>query len=382
MSVRPVTLGARRPSDEPVIDAVDVTVCRVPTDAPFESDGTLMWDHTTVVFVELAAGDVTGLGWTYAGPATGQVVVATLRPVLVGTDALAPGAHWNDMVRALRNEGLPGAGAMAVSACDIALWDLRAKVLDTSVLDLLGPTHDRVPIYGSGGFCSYGDDELVDQLTAWVEADIPRVKLKVGRDPGDDPRRVALVRRAIGDQPELMVDANGAHRPSEAIGLADRYAESGVTWYEEPVSSDDLPGLRQVRQHIGGVMDVAAGEYGWTPWGLGALAASGAVDVLQADVTRCGGFTGFVAVAGLCEALQLPLSTHCAPQLSAIAGAAAHRLLHVEWFHDHVRVERLLLDDPLVPRDGALTPRSIGLGHGVGLDPGAVEAHLIWSDIT
>lgn len=364
------------------IEAVDVAVCRVPTDAPFESDGTLTWDGTTVVLVEVSAGGVTGLGWTYAGAASGQAVVSTLRPVLVGADGLATRARWQDMAAALRNEGLPGAGAMALSACDVALWDLRARALGVAIVDLLGPGRDLVPIYGSGGFCSYDDDRLADQLAGWVEAGIPRVKLKVGREPADDPRRVALARRAVGDEAELFVDANGAHRPREAVALGRRYADSGVSWYEEPVSSDDVAGLAQVRRQLGGAMDVAAGEYGWSPWGLGALVASGAVDVVQPDVTRCGGFTGFAAVAATCDALQVPLSAHCAPQLSAIAGAAAPRLLHVEWFHDHVRVDRLLLDDPIAPLDGSLAPRREVVGHGLALDPEAVEAHLVWSDTT
>lgn len=365
-----------------VVDAVDVTVCRVPTDAPFESDGTLTWDATGVVVVEVRAAGITGVGWTYAGPATGQVVVSTLRPVLVGTDALETRPRWEDMVRALRNEGLPGAGAMAVSACDVALWDLRATALGVSVLDLLGPARESVPVYGSGGFCSYSDDELVDQLSRWVDEGIPRVKLKVGRDPDDDPRRVALVREAIGDEPALFVDANGAYRPGEAIALGRRYAESGVSWFEEPVSSDDLGGLRHVRRHLAGLMDVAAGEYGWTPWGLGALAASGAVDVVQADVTRCGGFTGFATVAAACEALDVPLSAHCAPQLSAIAGSGVRRILHAEWFHDHVRADRMLLADPPDPVGGTLAPRRSVVGHGLSLDADAVDAHLVWSDTT
>lgn len=358
-----------------------VTVCRVPTDAPFESDGTLTWDGTTVVLVEITAGGLTGLGWTYAGTASAQVVVSTLRPVLLGADALATGSRWDDMVAALRNEGLPGAGAMAVSACDVALWDLRGRALAIPAAELLGPpVRDRVPLYGSGGFCSYDDDQLVKQLTGWVDAGIPRVKLKVGRHPDDDPRRVALVRRALGDGPELFVDANGAHRPREAVSLARRYTESAVTWYEEPVSSDDLAGLRYVRDQLAGAMDVTAGEYGWTPWGLAALAISGAVDVVQPDVTRCGGFTGFAAIAATCDALQIPLSAHCVPQLSAVVGLSARRLLHIEWFHDHVRIERLLLANPPAPERGELAPRRDRPGHGLVLDQEAVEAHLVWRD--
>lgn len=364
------------------VEAVDVTVCRVPTDVPYETDGTLTWDATTVVLVEIRAGGVTGLGWTYAGPASGQVVVSTLRNVLAGADALATGARWEDMVSALRNEGLPGAGAMAVSACDVALWDLRAKALGASVVELLGPVRDAVPVYGSGGFCSYSDDELVDEVTSWLDAGMPRVKVKVGRDPADDPRRVALVRKEIGEAADLFVDANGAYASGQAIALGRRYAESGVSWYEEPVSSDDVDGLRHVRRSVAGALDVTAGEYGWTPWGLAALARSGAVDVVQPDVTRCGGFTGFARVAATCDALHVPVSAHCAPQLSAIAGAAARHLLHAEWFHDHARVDRLLLQNPLTPAGGALHPRRDVLGHGFALDPKAVEAHLVWSDTT
>lgn len=362
------------------VEAVDVTVCRVPTDQPHESDATLTWDATTVILVEVRALGLSGLGWTYAGMASAQVVVSTLRQVLLGSDAMATGARWEDMAGALRNEGLPGAGAMAVSACDIALWDLRGKLLGAPVVDQLGAVREWVPVYGSGGFCSYSDERLVEQLTGWVDAGIPRVKLKVGRHPEDDPRRVALVRRAVGDGPELFVDANGAHAPREAVAQGCRYADSGVTWYEEPVSSDDVAGLRWVRSHVGGAMDVTAGEYGWTPWSLINLAGSGAVDVVQPDVTRCGGFTGFASVAAACDGLQVPLSAHCAPQLSAVVGVAARRLRHVEWFHDHRRVEDLLLANPPRVRGGELEPCRDAPGHGLALDPAAVAAHTVWRD--
>src|SRR5581483_12032583 len=110
-----------------------------------------------------------------------------------------------------RNLGRDGITSMAVSAVDVALWDLKGKLLGVPVCRLLAAARERVPVYGSGGFTSYSDAQLGAQLSGWVHDGIPRVKMKVGRDPADDPRRVAVARNAIGDATELFVDANGAY---------------------------------------------------------------------------------------------------------------------------------------------------------------------------
>nr|WP_274387512.1 enolase C-terminal domain-like protein [Salsipaludibacter albus] len=246
-------------------------------------------------------------------------------------------------------------------------------MLDSSLVDLWGGARDAAPVYGSGGFTNHDVDHVARQLAGWVDRGIPRVKMKVGRDPGRDPARVAAVREVIGDTPALMVDANGAHTVQQAVRASQDFADSGVVWHEEPVSSDDRDGLARVRRRSPAGMDVAAGEYGWDAFRLRDLLEAGAVDCLQADVTRCGGFTGWFDAAGLAWAHQLDLSAHCAPNLAAHAGCATRRFRHLEWFHDHVRIESVVLRGGLEPIDGALRPDRDRPGHGLELDRSAAD---------
>ena len=325
----------------------------IPTEEP-ESDGTLEWDSTTVVVVEADAGGQRGLGWTYGHEAAAAVVNGKLASVVEGRDALAVGGSWNAMVTAVRNLGWPGLVAGAISAVDIALWDLKARLVGVPLATALDQVHPATPIYGSGGFCSYSIDRLAEQLSGWVEEGIPRVKMKVGRHPEQDLARLEAARRAVGDDVELYVDANGAYTRKEALRWAAVYGEAGVGWLEEPVSSDDLEGLRLVRDRGPAGLDVAAGEYGYRPSYFRTMLEAGAVDCLQADVTRCGGITGFLQAAGLSATHGIDLSAHCAPQVSAHACTAVWRLRHLEYFHDHVRIEQLLFDGALEPQPGGL----------------------------
>ncbi len=341
---------------------LEVRSVTIPTDAP-ESDGTLQWDSTTIVIVEVTYGETRGLGFTYAPDAAAKVVDDLLTPVVFERKPDDVAAIWAELGAAVRNAGRPGIAFCALSAVDLALWDLRARLYDVPLVSLLPAVHDRVPVYGSGGFCSYDDERLREQLGGWVAEGIPRVKIKLGREPGRDPHRLDVVREAIGDA-ELYVDANGAFSAKEAVRWADRYArEWDVRWFEEPVSSDDLDGLRLVRESS--TVDVAAGEYGYTLADFRNLV--GSVDCLQADVTRCGGITGLLRVNGLAAAHGLDLSGHCAPQLSAHALCGVDRLRHLEYFHDHVRIEELLFDGVLEPVDGELVPDRSRAGHGLEL---------------
>ncbi len=357
-----MTATAPRTLAGPSIDCVTAAAYTIPTDRP-ESDGTLEWDATTIVVVEVAAGDETGIGWTYGAAAVERLIGELLLPIVEETDGFAICSAHQRMRAALRNAGEPGAGAMALSAVDVALWDLKAKLLGVSVASLLGPAHQEVPIYGSGGFCSYSLDELIEQLAGWVAERIPRVKMKVGRAPGQDLGRVHAVREAIGDGPELFVDANGALSAKQALRFAEECAEVDVRWFEEPVSSRNLEGLRLLRDRAPAGMDIAAGEYASTLDEFHRLA--GVVDCLQADATRCGGITGLLAAAAVAEAHELDLSGHTAPTIHAHALAAVPRLRHLEWFHDHVRVERLLFDGVLEPVGGVLRPDPDRPGLGV-----------------
>jgi L-alanine-DL-glutamate epimerase-like enolase superfamily enzyme len=338
----------------------------VPTDKP-ESDGTFAWDKTTIIVAEVAAGGQTGLGYTYADKGVVDVVHGTLASRLEGRDAMdIPGA-WQQMRRAIRNLGASGVAACAVSALDAAMWDLKSKLLGQPLALLLGRMRDAVPIYGSGGFCSYTDRELQEQLGGWVERDgCAFVKMKVGRDPERDPERVRAAREAINGA-ELFVDANGALSPRQAIQFAGRVAPEGVTWFEEPVSSGDLAGMRFVRERAPAGMDVAAGEYVYVPDDVRRMLESGAVDVQQADATRCLGVTGFLRAAALCDAFHTAFSGHCAPALHLHPACSAPRLRHLEWFHDHVRIEHMLFDGAPRPQGGAIRPDLSRPGLGLEL---------------
>jgi L-alanine-DL-glutamate epimerase-like enolase superfamily enzyme len=198
-------------------------------------------------------------------------------------------------------------------------------------------------------------------------------KIKVGRHPASDVQRVRVAREALGPGVELFVDANGAYTPKQALAFAEAFADLDVTWLEEPVSSDDLEGLRRVRFRAPAGMVVTAGEYGYHPIDLRKLLDAGAVDVLQADVTRCLGFTGLHKVAAECESRGVPLSTHGAPALSAHAGACLTPIVHVEHFHDHVRLEDRLFRGVPEVRDGALCVNRGAPGHGLSLDTEAAS---------
>jgi L-alanine-DL-glutamate epimerase-like enolase superfamily enzyme len=346
---------------------VQVGAYQVPTATEQESDGTLEWDSTTLVVVEVAGGEHTGLGFTYCDPSAAKVIESKLAPLLEDADAMAPEQAWAQMQVETRQLGHEGIAAMAVSAVDIALWDLKAKHLGVCLADALPRFRDSVPVYGSGGFCNYTSEQLAAQVRGWIDDGIGRVKIKVGRDPEADLERVELVRSVAGPGVELMVDANGAHRPAEALEWAQRYRELGVIYFEEPVSSDDLAGLAYVRERAPGGLAVAAGEYGWNLPYFERMLDAGAVHILQADVTRCGGITNMLRVDGLCKARSMPSSAHCAPAISAHACCAMETVVHIEYFFDHYRIEGMLFDGTLSPKDGELTPDRSRPGLGLEL---------------
>src|SRR5579872_5032196 len=346
------------------IDRINVSPYTVPTDFP-ESDGTLQWNSTTLVLVHAHGGNKVGLGYTYADTATAILIRDTLSKTVERQNAMAPAASWNAMVARTRNLGRPGIVSMAISAVDIALWDLKARLLDLPLLTLLGAVRNSVPIYGSGGFTSYSEKQLLDQLTGWVKQGISRVKMKVGRDAKADVGRVAAAREAIGPKAELFVDANGAYSRKQALAQAEKFAERNVTWFEEPVSSDDLAGLTLLRDRAPAGMEIAAGEYGYDSGYFRRMLAAGTVDVLQADATRCGGITGFLQAAALCEAHHIPLSAHTAPSIHTHLGCAAKPLRHLEYFHDHVRIENMFFDGVRSPVNGDLSPDLSRPGMGI-----------------
>lgn len=340
------------------IDDVTAQAYEIPTDAP-EADGTFAWSSTTLILAEVVADGRRGLGYTYAAGACRGLINGPLASAVKGHSALdIPGA-WESMVRAIRNSGRPGLVSCAISAVDTALWDLKGKLLDMPVCRLLGMAQPEVPIYGSGGFTTYDERQTRTQLERWVDTwKIPRVKIKIGESSGSDERRdldrIALARKVIGPDTELYVDANGGYRRKQAIRVAHAMADHDVTWFEEPVSSDDLAGLREVRDQV--TPDVAAGEYGYDLTYFRRMLSAEAVDCLQIDVTRCGGITDWLRAAAVAAAHHIDVSGHCAPNLHAHVATAIPNLRHLEYFHDHHRIEHMLFDGALPPDGGALRP--------------------------
>lgn len=358
------------------IHGVDVASYRFPTDQ-LEADGTFAWDATEMVVVRLSAGDATGLGYSYTAARPAALLITDkLAPVLRNADPMNIPDLWLRLNQTLRNIGRPGLGLMALAAVDTALWDLKAKLLKVSLTDLWGSARQGVPVYGSGGFTTYSDERLQQQLEGWLEQGLSAVKIKLGTDLREDARRVKLARRVIGENVELMVDTNGAYSPRQALALLPALADQQVTWLEEPVSSDDLEGMRWLRDRAPAGVAIAAGEYGWDAAYFYQMLSSGAVDVLQADATRCG-YSGFTRAAHLCEMLQRPLSAHCAPALHAVLCTAVPAFKHLEYFHDHVRLEWTLFDGVPTLREGRLWPDRTRAGHGLTLKCAEAEQYRL-----
>jgi L-alanine-DL-glutamate epimerase-like enolase superfamily enzyme len=316
----------------------------------------LHWNKTTLVLVEVEGGGKRGIGFTYADRATAVMINDLLAQTINGKDTFDIPQCWLAMVRAIRNLGRPGVSSMAIAAVDVALWDLKAKLLSLPLVSLLGSVRQGVPIYGSGGFTSYSIEQLCKQLSGWVTQGIKSVKMKIGSQPEEDPERVSAARAAIGPDAHLFVDANGAYSRKQALQLSNYFAEQGVRWFEEPVSSDDLEGLHLIRDHAPAQMDITAGEYGYDLHYFRRMLEAQAIDVLQADATRCAGITGFMQVGALCWSRSMPFSAHCAPSIHVHPGCAVLSLRNLEFFHDHCRIEHMLFDGALSPVGGQLVP--------------------------
>lgn len=361
----------------PIVDGVRAAAYTVPTEQP-EADGTLAWGATTAVVVTVTAGGESGTGWTYGSPAVVDVVEKDLASVVVGADATAVPAVWEALVAAARNNLRAGLAGYAISAIDVALWDLKARLLGCALSRLWGQVRPAIPIYGSGGFTTFDADRLDEQLDSWVEdLQLSRVKIKIGESWGHrvdrDIARIRQARDRIGAQVELFVDANGAYTAKQAIRLMAEVADADVAWFEEPVSSEDLAGLARVRDAVSA--DVAAGEYGYDPTSFARMC--GAVDCVQIDATRAGGYTAWHRAAALVAGHQLQTSAHCSPNLHAHAGVCTPGTRHLEYFSDHVRIEEMLFEGTLTPTRGELRPRPDSPGHGLNLRAGAAEPYRV-----
>lgn len=312
-------------------------------------------------------------------PGTRDLIEQVLKPLLIGRDPLHHERLWEEMFWAVRGYGRKGMAFCALSAVDVGLWDLKGKIFDAPLYRLIGPYTDTVPIYGSGGWTHLSEAELVREQVGYVERGIPRVKMKVGKDFGkaeaEDVRRVAAVRKAVGDDVEVYIDANNGYYAKQAITMARRFAPYNVGWFEEPVLADDIAGLAAVARAID--IPVATGEHEYTKYGFKDLIAAGGADIVQPDVGRVGGITEWLKVAHLAHAFNLPVAPHavapvhlhlacCTPNLRVVEVLGVEDEVYRRWFIDYPE-----------QKDGLWSPFPDRPGLGLELNPKAVEKYAI-----
>ena len=349
---------------ENIISHGRVNAYTIPTDFP-ESDGTLEWNSTTLVLVIITANNLEGIGYTYSSSSTAKLIKDVFLPLVENKNAMNIPGLWFEMVHAIRNLGRPGICSTAIAAIDNALWDLKAKILNIPLSGLLGREKEKIPVYGSGGFTSYSIDQLQKQFSDWASQGISMMKMKIGRNEKEDRKRIKAAREAIGNKNDLFIDANGAYSVKQALAIADYAAQYNVTWFEEPVSSDDLEGLALIRNNAPPEMNITAGEYGFDQTYFKRMLETKAVDVLQLDATRCAGITGFMEAAALSKGFHIPNSAHTAPSIHIAPCCALTDMQHIEYFHDHARIEKMLFDGTVLPVNGCLAPHHTEPGMGL-----------------
>jgi L-alanine-DL-glutamate epimerase-like enolase superfamily enzyme len=363
-------------SDSILVKDLKVSAYKIPTATP-EADGTIEWDSTTLVLVEINAADKIGVGYTYANEAAAIVVEKSLKKIIINANALDIPLLNAKMIASIRNDGQTGIAMMAVSAVDNALWDLKAKLFNAPLCNLLGKAKDSMLVYGSGGFTSYNKKQLQQQLNGWVDEGIEHVKIKIGTHPEKDVERVKEARDAIGKNAKLFVDANGAYTIKQSIEKSFQFREYNISWFEEPVTSDNLEGLQFIREHVQPEVNIAAGEYGYNLSYFYHMLKANAVDVLQADATRCGGITNFLKAASLAEVQQIPFSSHCAPALHLHAAISINNFYIAEYFYDHARIENMFFDGVTQSRNGCIYPDVSRPGIGLEFKYKDAEKHKI-----
>jgi L-alanine-DL-glutamate epimerase-like enolase superfamily enzyme len=361
------------------ITDVSTTLLRQP-DIPGIQDATLRHRDTgrSALFVHIKT-DAGAEGLGVGTPIAREIIERVFKPLLVGQDPLCIEKIWDDMFWRVRGYGRKGVAFCAISAVDIALWDLKARLFGVPLYRLLGPYTDRVPIYGSGGWTSYTEAELVREQMSYVERGIPRVKMKVAKDFGraerEDVKRLAAVRKAVGDDVEIYVDANNGYYAKQAIGMARHLSEYDVKWFEEPVLADDIAGLAAIARAID--IPVATGEHEYTRYGFKSLIADGGADIVQPDVGRVGGVSEWMKVAHLAQAFNLPVAPHAVQLVHLHLACCISNLKVVEYLGTVEEGDRIWYTEFPQPRDGYWSPYPDRPGLGLELSPDAVRRFAI-----
>jgi L-alanine-DL-glutamate epimerase-like enolase superfamily enzyme len=309
-----------------------------------------------------------GIGVTYhevGGEATKVLIDRNFSPRLLGRDPLQTEVIYADLVGYLRGIGRKGMMLCALSAIDIALWDLKGKIVDLPLYRLLGGAKTEVPVYASGGWTSYDDDELVEEITGMVKRGYTQVKFKVGVEGGTnlrrDVRRVASVRDAIGPDIGIMLDANNCWDAATGVQFANRVRDFDILWLEEPVPADDLPGLARFKR--GTDVPLATGEHEYTKFGVRDLLREEAADIVQIDGARGGGYTEMLKIAALTQAWNVKFAPHAMENIHAHLVSAVPNALVLERLLMFEDITAKLFKDVPTPIDGMMAiPDKPGLG--------------------
>lgn len=345
------------------IEKIEVKYFKIPTKTP-ESDGTLEWLSTGLVTVELHAQGSTGLGYTYADKSTAEFIVEHGIPHLLKKNVIDHCMLFDELKKNSRNLGNAGISSMALSAMDIALWDLKAKVLNLSIQDLLGHKRKSAPFYGSGLFLNNDMSSIQNQIQHFQKKGIKKFKMKIGDGLATDFERIRLIKDLLEEDAELFVDANGFYGHKEAMTLAMSLAEWNVTWLEEPVSSDDISNMQLLREGFPSTVNLVAGEYCYQISDVLRLLKEKAIDIIQFDATRCEGVTGLLRASHLAYAYNIPVSTHCAPLLHGNLGLCIENLYNCEYFYDHVLIEESYFSSQGEYKSGEFLPAPEQKGFG------------------
>ena len=364
------------------ITDIRTAVVRVPIDRPTAiATRQLGAREYILVWIDNDAGH-TGVGYTYAGTVGGAATYEFLReafqPLLLGQDPRLIEHHWAAMYQEVLLAGRRGAALRAISAVDIALWDLLGKIAGLPLYRLLGGWADEVPAYASGGYYRPGDplDNIRDEVLFHKELGFTDFKIKIGGAAFDvDVDRVRIARETIGPSGRLALDANNAWRwPFEAIQFARAVEDCNIWWLEEPLSPDDIAGHAEIARTL--ETPVATGEIHATRWDFRDIIAQKAADILQPDANVLGGIGEWMKVAHTAASFNLPVAPHWHANVHAHLVAAAHNSITVEYFaleQDIYNFERLVTPETrLKIKDGRI-PLPQGAGIGIELDAQAID---------
>lgn len=315
-----------------------------------------------------------GIGVTYhevGGEAVRDLIVRNMTGKLVGRDPLESDALWHEFFHYLRGVGRKGVTFCALSAVDIALWDLKGKILNIPVHRLLGGDRTRVPVYASGGWTSYTDDQLVAEMQSFAARGFKMVKFKVGYAGGTDIRRdvvrVRKVREALGPDIDILVDANNCFDAATAAQLANRIREYDIKLFEEPVFADDIPGLSRFRRATD--IPLATGEHEYTKFGVRDLLLAEAADYVQADGARAGGYTEMLKIAGMTQAWNVKFAPHAMENVHLPLVAATPNAPFLERLAMFEEITARVFKNAAVPVDGFMeVPEAPGLGLELDMD--------------